>query len=479
MNGQQALAVKLCFAHAVPAATRLHAGPAARWASNALLEGSRVGARPSQKLARTPDGHLILPALPPHSCIRYLLELKALERRPHTTQTWLLPIGAWLWRPDRALLNRWGPRGTLSVHLPADLHLSVPFPATAPHRYTLPASTFMYSGRSLLGRYAHARFTAHNCLVDLAFTPNIPEPSQQALIQHIREAMAAVSTVLGHFPAPKLQILVNGDRAQANQAIGFGQLTRGGGAGVSLWVKPTLDASELRSAWTCVHEFAHLLLPFVRREDAWLSEGIATYYQEVLRARTGMITPIQALLRLHDGAIRLASADAPLAELSRQMSRQGAYRQVYWGGASFALRLDAMLLRKSAGKLGLDTLIRGIANRMDYQAPPQSGRDLLGMMDKLLGNHRATKLANAHIHATPPASGRATLDALRALGIGRQTGTRTPRRQQSDPDWASRSHLPRSSEGPAVGEATRLPPDQALWQRLIAGPKNTNQSEEP
>ena len=34
--------------------------------------------------------------------------------------------------------------------------------------------------------------------------------------------------------------------------------------------------------WSVIHELSHLLLPYVQSEDAWLSEGAASYYHVVV-----------------------------------------------------------------------------------------------------------------------------------------------------------------------------------------------------
>ena len=48
-------------------------------------------------------------------------------------------------------------------------------------------------------------------------------------------------------------------------------------------VDASASSRDLRTDWTASHEFAHLLLPYV--SDKWVSEGVASYYQNVLQAR--------------------------------------------------------------------------------------------------------------------------------------------------------------------------------------------------
>lgn len=50
--------------------------------------------------------------------------------------------------------------------------------------------------------------------------------------------------------------------------------------------------SELSRDWTATHELSHMLLPYVASRDRWLSESLASYYQNVLRARDGRLAPV-------------------------------------------------------------------------------------------------------------------------------------------------------------------------------------------
>ena len=68
------------------------------------------------------------------------------------------------------------------------------------------------------------------------------------------------------------------------------------GAGSSVLLLPSPDATvdQLEADWVAVHELSHLWLPHLYPRGRWISEGIATYLQEVLRARCGLQTGKQA-----------------------------------------------------------------------------------------------------------------------------------------------------------------------------------------
>jgi predicted metalloprotease with PDZ domain len=138
-----------------------------------------------------------------------------------------------------------------------------------------------------------------------------------------------------------------------------GESARGQGNALQLVVDPTRPEKEFLDDWTAVHELSHLLHPYLGDRGSWLGEGLATYYQNVLRARAGLLTPTQAWQRLGSGFHRGQSG--PYAESLEQaaadMSQSHSFLRVYWAGAAYWLTVDAELRRLSRGKQTLDTAL--------------------------------------------------------------------------------------------------------------------------
>ena len=122
---------------------------------------------------------------------------------------------------------------------------------------------------------------------------------------------------------------------------------------------------ELVDDWTLVHELSHLAVPYVPSEDAWLSEGFVTYYQEVLRARAGFQTPAVSMQLIEEGfgRGRATGTGRTLADESRVMRENHTFYRVYWGGAAIAMKLDVELRRSSGGKRSLDDVMRHLSRR--------------------------------------------------------------------------------------------------------------------
>jgi predicted metalloprotease with PDZ domain len=128
-----------------------------------------------------------------------------------------------------------------------------------------------------------------------------------------------------------------------------------------------------------------LLHPFVQRGDAWLSEGLATYLQEVLRVRAGMLPPEQAWRRLYEGALLGRETEQSLAQETRMMAYAGNYQRVYWAGAAIALMADVELRRKTDGKASLDAVLAGLTRDHVGALRGLSAGELLREMDARAG----------------------------------------------------------------------------------------------
>src|SRR5262245_18344511 len=94
----------------------------------------------------------------------------------------------------------------------------------------------------------------------------------------LEEAAQAIAGWYGRFPVAQVQVLVVPD-ARGAEPTPWAHVMRGGAPAVHFFVNQRLPIGEFHEDWTAIHEFSHLYLPLVSRDDAWLYEGMATYYQ--------------------------------------------------------------------------------------------------------------------------------------------------------------------------------------------------------
>ncbi|HJW46628.1 MAG TPA: hypothetical protein VJ484_09060 [Lysobacter sp.] len=158
------------------------------------------------------------------------------------------------------------------------------------------------------------------------------------------EAANAVLAAFGRFPLRSATVFIEQQPSQARSPVPWGQTSRRDGVAVYLYVRENASFDELRGDWTAVHELAHLFHPYLGDDGRWLAEGLASYYQNVLRARVGLLDEAEAWRRLDAGfgRGRRESSGLPLDELSRR--HRGTMR-VYWAGAAYWLEADLALRR--------------------------------------------------------------------------------------------------------------------------------------
>ena len=254
----------------------------------------------------------------------------------------------------------------------------------------------------------------------------------------IRETANQATTASGRFPLRTAYVRVQQIDSRDASPVPWGQTRREGQAGVLLYVRRDADYHALRSDWTAVHEFAHLFHPYLGERGRWLAEGLASYFQNSLRARAGILTQHEAWQRLDAGFRRGAAAtvDTPLDTVGRA---RGGTMRVYWAGAAYWLQADLSLRRQGTT---LDAVLDGYARcclRGTASAAPQ---DFISALDRIAGGDALSSLYRRHANARVFPS----LDAAyNELGISRDgSGLRFSRN-------ADGTRLRAAIMGPQVG----------------------------
>ncbi|MCB1843914.1 MAG: hypothetical protein KDI09_13200 [Halioglobus sp.] len=174
----------------------------------------------------------------------------------------------------------------------------------------------------------------------------------------IRFIVRPLEEVYGYWPAQRWQITVSPASAAGGDPIPWAQVHREARDRVEYFVTPGASAQTLQREWTSYHELAHLLIPYQGWGDSWFSEGLATYYQNLLRLRAGVLDEQAMWQAFIDGFARGQADNAfngrPLHAVSDAMHRNGGFMRVYWSGAWYFLKADTRLRRQSGGTLTLD-----------------------------------------------------------------------------------------------------------------------------
>ncbi len=361
------------------------------------------------------DGRIQLPRRMRDGCVGYGIELTdssgmgALVRRVGSDV--LASPNVWLWRPQQRAGNA---QATLRFQLPQGIRASIPWPAQD-GVHTLTSEAFHFDSYAAFGHFLPFTLRHRDTTLDVTVLDGELSIQRAEISRWLKRTVEIVSGVEGKFPTSRAQILIV-PSGRGGDPVQFGMVARGGAGSIMLFVSAGAREPELTRDWILPHELSHLLLPQVKREQAWLSEGLATYYQEVLLSRAGEISERETL---HSIARALASARRQgtgrmLGEESKAMHETHAYRPVYWGGAAYFLLADVELRRRSNGRQSLDSVLTALHRRTSAYTKTWNAEDLLRELDALAGMALFVPLAEQMLARPFPAYE----TTLQALGVG-------------------------------------------------------------
>ena len=240
----------------------------------------------------------------------------------------------------------------------------------------------------------------------------VPDAARTAMLQRwFAQVAKAPLTVSGRFPLHHARVEIRQVHGRDDDPVPWGQTEREDDVRVLLYVRDDASYDELLHDWTAVHELAHLFHPYLGDRGRWLAEGLASYEQNVLRARVGLLSPQEAWRRLDGGFARGQHTSAP-GRLDA-LGRNGTMR-TYWAGALYWLQADLALRRQHHTTLDAvlgeysSCCLRGTA----WVAP----RDFVEALDRIAGADVFTALYRRYAGSTqfPPLD-----DTYRELGIER------------------------------------------------------------
>jgi M61 glycyl aminopeptidase len=316
----------------------------------------------------------------------------------------------WLLRPD----VQGDANAELGISLPPGWSISAPWRAQPPpHPQAAEPSSAGALGRSILfsiantpanwsaavaiGHFDEERIELPGGVLRLTILHGADAQQRTKLHDWLAHVSRAVLSAYGRLPLGDVQVLMlpisslglahRAVAAIAARPVHFGQSIRGEGNALELLVDPSRPAAEFDADWIAVHELSHLMHPYLGDRGSWLAEGLATYYQNILRARAGLLTPAQAWDRMRGG---FADASAKpyhetLEEAAENMHRSHGFDRIYWSGAAYWLTVDRDLRRASGGKLSMEL---ALSRFRDCCLPAYRGwrpEEFVAKLDALLG----------------------------------------------------------------------------------------------
>ncbi|WP_018692183.1 M61 family metallopeptidase [Algicola sagamiensis] len=221
--------------------------------------------------------------------------------------------------------------------------------------------------------------------VEFRFEGAFEKPQKNKLRQWLRHELKTVQQGVGFFPEQQIFFLIK--RATHNrEPVPWAYVERAQPPGVIFYVSPTFSMQAFLNDWTAVHEISHLLIPYPGQSGTWFTEGLATYYQNVLHARSGILSPKQAWQKIQSGFRRgLAQTKkqkSDFLQANQHMHTSRSYMRVYWTGTAFFLEAD-FRLRTQTPDWTLDLVLKELNTCCRHQRKVWSTELLIHHFDQI------------------------------------------------------------------------------------------------
>jgi hypothetical protein len=389
-----AVQVSLCFKGRAP--TRLYRHEqAGKYSSRLFHNGTQLDISNYGSTIR-------LPALPENACLNWQTDFTAaLKKKDYRLimqrdNDLVMATKLWFWKgPKRRDL-------LVDVQLPPGMSVSAPWQEVnktgSTIRFRPDKTSADWESRFAVGDFVLDIIEVPGAAIRLAAPGKLSGSQRTKIRQWIEKTVSTVTAVYGHFPQPQPQVLVIpiGDRSRA---VAKANVVRGGGLAAVFYIDETRSLAEFMNDWKATHEFSHMLIPYVTSRDRWLSEGLASYYQNVLRARDGRMTETQAWQKLHDGFQRGKNGTngGSLAQATR--SGRNSTMRVYWSGAAILLLADVQLRQITGGHQSLDTALQSLSACCMSNAKTWRAKEMFEHLDSLTGTEIFMDLYDRYVYA--------------------------------------------------------------------------------
>lgn len=253
------------------------------------------------------------------------------------------------------------------------------------HHFALDAAQYDGGGYVMIGTLEDlGEVRLPHTTVQVVTLPVERRLSASALRSWVRTAMTAIDRFYGMLTPPR--VLVNLVPVPGSQEASiFGTVLRPLHPSVIIYFGADCERAENPDEWVAVHELFHIGNPWLTGKIPWFVEGFTTYYQDVLRARLGVLSSPAAWGDLWDGFRRLCQPEdgSSLKEESVRLRYSYRYTRVYWGGACLAFLTDVAIRERTRGRQSLDDVMREL--RVRSLREPLDEDEVVAALDEAAG----------------------------------------------------------------------------------------------
>ena len=269
----------------------------------------------------------------------------------------LVPLSRWLIRPEPpradgdARASTWArdPTITLAVRGEGGIALGLRRLGDA---YVFRASEIGEGSYTAFGPIRRRRVGA----IDIAWLGKPLALTDDDFAQWVGDAQRELGRLFGRFPGDATLFVVP---IPGKSDVVFGSVRSLSGASVALLVGDQLTAAATHDDWVLVHELFHLGTPTFVGEGRWLEEGMATYYEPIVRARAGWLSERDLWAHFADEMPRGLRG----AQSTTDIEDRHVFDAVYWGGALFVMLADVRIRARTGNTRSFDWVLRAALAR--------------------------------------------------------------------------------------------------------------------
>jgi hypothetical protein len=275
------------------------------------------------------------------------------------------------------------------VHAAAPIAVSVGLARdAAPETYRLFAHEIPVATYFAFGKLQQRTLAVGGGRLEVTRLDGELDQSFEDVSRWVETSARAVHDFYGAFPVPRAQVTII--PVPGRDAVVFGKVLPESSPGVALLLGQHAPARALYSDWILVHELFHLGFPSFYEEGKWLDEGLATYYEPIIRARAGLYSEAE----LWDEF--LSSMPQGVDAFTRSgLEHATDFRGVYWGGAIACLVADVEA-RKRRPSAGLEVGLRALREAGGNACEVWSLAQAMGAVDHALGAPTLAPIAARH-----------------------------------------------------------------------------------
>ena len=266
----------------------------------------------------------------------------------------IAPPSSWLLRPSAS-----GSQGDYRFHVRTEAGGGfafatgiAPAPDGAPGTFEAPLSGIAGASFAAFGPLHFETIQSGHSRVDVAIAPQGIALAERDVAAWISAGVTNVAAYYGRLPVRRTLVIVIPDKDNDIEGETMGD----GGPAIVVRAARNMTLARVHDDWVVTHELLHVTMPSLARTHSWLSEGIVTYVEPIVRARAGLVTAEQFWSDLVKGAPK----GLPQAG-DQGLERTHTWGRTYWGGALFCLVADIRIRQETHGARSLDDALRSIA----------------------------------------------------------------------------------------------------------------------